>query len=243
MAKSKRNGAKCGSRPPHAPSNRSARSRDGARGRTEHGGIGALTWSGLVSIQRALSECSRSAELSRETHLSAERPGPQATPWVPRQEGDGGRPSDPGEPASQGSQTPVRVIAETVLERLRNRRDFVRVARHRRHQAMPGVIVQAAEWAPAVRERGPVGDMPRLRVGFTVSRKVGGAVVRNRARRRLRAAAERMLARHAACGHDYVLIGRRATPRRPFGELLADLETALKRLHLYKEPRAHGRAD
>lgn len=93
---------------------------------------------------------------------------------------------------------------------------------------MPGLVLQAAP-----REKAAAYAPPR--VGFTVSRKVGGAVVRNRAKRRLRAAAEEVLTEHAAPGHDYVLIGRGATPTRRYDALLKDLETALKRLHLYRE--------
>ena len=70
----------------------------------------------------------------------------------------------------------------------------------------------------------------RLRFGLTVSRKVGSAVARNRARRRLRAVAKRVLTEHAMPGRDYVLIGRAATLKRPHAELVADLETALRRL-------------
>lgn len=93
---------------------------------------------------------------------------------------------------------------------------------------MPGLVLQAAP-----REKSAGHAPPR--VGFTVSRKVGDAVVRNRAKRRLRAVAEAVLAEHGAPGHDYVLIGRAATPTRRYDALLKDLETALKRLHLYGE--------
>lgn len=74
-----------------------------------------------------------------------------------------------------------------------------------------------------------------MRYGLTVSRKVGGAVVRNRARRRLRAAACAVLAEHAAPGHDFVLIGRPATVDRPFPALLDDLATALRRVGAWRE--------
>lgn len=72
--------------------------------------------------------------------------------------------------------------------------------------------------------------MPPIRVGFTVSRKVGGSVQRNRARRRLRAAAEALMPAHAAPGHDYVVIGRAATVKRAFGALEGDIEAALRGL-------------
>jgi ribonuclease P protein component len=71
-----------------------------------------------------------------------------------------------------------------------------------------------------------------IRLGFTVTRKVGNAVQRNRARRRLRAASA-LMADHAAPGYDYVLIGRAGTLTRPFAELGEDLTTALKKLGLY----------
>jgi ribonuclease P protein component len=72
-----------------------------------------------------------------------------------------------------------------------------------------------------------------VRIGFTVSRKVGNAVARNRARRRLRAAVERVVGTHARGGQDYVVIGRAGTLRRPFCALVADLEAALRRLDSY----------
>ena len=67
-----------------------------------------------------------------------------------------------------------------------------------------------------------------MRVGFTVSRKVGNATRRNRARRRLRAAAGEVLPEHGRPGYDYVLIGRGATLDRPYAELVADLRAALR---------------
>ena len=111
---------------------------------------------------------------------------------------------------------------------LRRRADFLRAARARR-QAMPGLILQARRRA---RDEKAPGKAPGMRVGFTCSRKLGNAVTRNRARRRLRAVAREVLPRFGRPGWDYVLVGRRtATVTRPFGALMEDLERALKRIH------------
>lgn len=67
-------------------------------------------------------------------------------------------------------------------------------------------------------------------VGFTATRKVGGAVIRNRAKRRLREAARALLPFHAAPGADYVLIARMGTADRPWNRLLDDVKSALTRL-------------
>lgn len=69
-----------------------------------------------------------------------------------------------------------------------------------------------------------------VRVGFTASRKVGNAVLRNRAKRRLRAAAAQILSRQGKAGTDYVLIARGMTAERPFAALLDDLAGALRRI-------------
>jgi len=70
------------------------------------------------------------------------------------------------------------------------------------------------------------------RLGFTASRKVGNAVMRNRARRRMRAAASQCLDPRARRGHDYVLIARHNTATRDWPRLLSDLE---KMLGAYEE--------
>lgn len=113
------------------------------------------------------------------------------------------------------------------LARLKRRAEFLQVAGKGRRFAAPGLVLQAGP--PAPRNEAP----PAARVGFTASRRVGIAVERNRARRRLRAAADLILPEHAAPGRDYVLIARGETLKRPFALLLADLETALKRLGVW----------
>ncbi|GAA0586608.1 ribonuclease P protein component [Caenispirillum bisanense] len=120
--------------------------------------------------------------------------------------------------------------------RLKTRRDFLRVAGTRRKWVTPGFILQIAPQPAAPQEAaGPASardsDTAGLRVGFTTSRKVGNAVKRNRARRRLRAVADQILPQYAQPGFDYVLIGRAdATVSLPFDQMLHDLRWALKRL-------------
>ncbi len=70
-----------------------------------------------------------------------------------------------------------------------------------------------------------------IRVGFTVTKKVGDAVRRNRAKRRLREVARAVLPLYGVAGTDYVLIGRDGTLTRNFADLIADLKTALRKVH------------
>lgn len=88
---------------------------------------------------------------------------------------------------------------------------------------MPGFVLQAA---PVPAELA----LPSVRVGFTVSRKVGNAVARNRVRRRLREIARMVIPGQARSGLDYVLVGRQAALARDFATLREELVEALKRL-------------
>jgi ribonuclease P protein component len=69
-----------------------------------------------------------------------------------------------------------------------------------------------------------------IRVGFTATRRIGGAVVRNRARRRLKEAARLIAPLHARPGCDYVFLARGGTAGRPWTRLLDDMRTTLQRL-------------
>ncbi|MBW6506109.1 MAG: ribonuclease P protein component [Rhodobacteraceae bacterium] len=112
------------------------------------------------------------------------------------------------------------------LETLRVRPDFLRAASARR-QGTPGFLLQAR-----ARAVGEPADPAVVRVGFTCSKKVGNAVARNRAKRRLRALAREVLPLGARPGWDYVLVGRPgATIERAFEDLRADLARALAQIH------------
>lgn len=80
----------------------------------------------------------------------------------------------------------------------------------------------------------------QARFGFTVTKKLGGAVVRNRIRRRLKAAIGELVVRMADRQFDYVIVARDAALERPFVELVSDLELAFKRVHAGKS-RSGGR--
>jgi ribonuclease P protein component len=105
------------------------------------------------------------------------------------------------------------------MERLKRRRDFLAAATGA-SVSTPGFIIQE-------RRRGDCGP---VRVGFTVSRKVGGAVERNRLRRQLKELVRLSVTTGLNAGSDYVLIGRRAGLEIPFVKLTVDFAGALKRL-------------
>jgi ribonuclease P protein component len=106
------------------------------------------------------------------------------------------------------------------MQRLLRRQDFLAAARGR-SQAARGAVVQ-------LRRREDDGPP---RVGFTVTRKLGGAVERNRIRRRLKEAVRIAAAEHFRPGYDYVIVGRSAATERPFAKLVSDIIWAVDYLH------------
>jgi ribonuclease P protein component len=116
------------------------------------------------------------------------------------------------------------------LSTLKTRAEFLRI-RGGRRWSTPAFALETRS-----RPDGADGHGPRF--GFTISKKVGSAVVRNRIRRRLRALVSALDPTLVRAGHDYVLIARSGAADRSYGDLKADLEQALARVH---QPRAHGR--
>jgi ribonuclease P protein component len=122
-------------------------------------------------------------------------------------------------PPQAPTEVPALTAATSPLARLTRRAEFLRVASTGRKIAMPGLVLQVMKRA----------DQAPLRLGFTVTKKVGNAVIRNRTKRRLRAAARLLLGDAKLSGADLVLIGRDKTRARPFALLIDDLRQALTR--------------
>src|SRR6478672_4135171 len=153
--------------------------------------------------------------MSDEAHFPAEQPRPQAPARLPRAHGDAGRP--------QGAQRPPRARPQEAqrLETIRKRADFL-AANSGKRAAMPGFVL-------LVRDRKDADST--MRVGFTVTRKIGGAVVRNRMKRRFRALAREIVSVNGVPGADHVMIGRAKGIERDFASLRAELSGALEKLH------------
>ena len=104
---------------------------------------------------------------------------------------------------------------------LRKRKDFVRVAQKGLKMITSTVVIQAAQ---------NLSDKENIFVGYTTTKKIGKAHIRNRTRRRLRAAVRELFLQHAHTGYTYVLIGRYNTADCPFEKLKKDLKWGLKKL-------------
>src|SRR5437868_4422901 len=152
--------------------------------------------------------------MSDEAHFSAEQPRPQAASRIPRKDGDGRRP--------QGAERAPRPRAQEAqrLTTIKKRSDFL-AANAGRRAATPGFVL-------LVRDREDAD--PAIRVGFTVTKKIGGAVVRNRMKRRFRELAREIVPAKGFAGSDHVMIGRAKGVERDYSRLRSELEDALDSL-------------
>jgi ribonuclease P protein component len=118
------------------------------------------------------------------------------------------------------------------MERLKRRTDFRALAQAGARAPAKAFVLQALRREDAERDAKQDADqeLGPVRVGFTVSKRVGNAVKRNRVRRRLRELVRLKPETAFALGHDYALIGRQAALALPFGDMVRELDGALRRI-------------
>lgn len=131
---------------------------------------------------------------------------------------------------AKGPQSAALSWSQQTITTLQKRADFLRAARARR-QGTSSLLLQG-------RMRSETEPQAGIRVGYTCSKKVGNAVKRNHAKRRLREAARTVISELGRDGWDYVLIGKSSdTSERPFHLLLKDLRYALRKVHGETAPK------
>jgi ribonuclease P protein component len=152
--------------------------------------------------------------MSDEAHFPAKQSRPRTASRVPPPQLDGRRPQDPDRSPRPRPQEAQRLVT------IRKRADFL-AANAGRRAATTGFVL-------LVRDR--KDDDPAKRVGFTVTKKIGGAVVRNRLKRRFRALAREILPTNGYAGSDHIMIGRSSGIKRAFSDLRNDLARALEKV-------------
>jgi ribonuclease P protein component len=164
--------------------------------------------------------------MSDEAHFPAEQSCPQAASWFSGSQGNRRRSQDIGCSPRTRSQSPVGVNTGSHLKQaadlttISRRADFLAANRGLR-APMPGFVL-------LVRMR--EDNDPAMRIGITVTKKIGNAVVRNRMKRRFRALAREILPQAGFAGADHILIGRAGGIERDFGMLKVELTRALTKL-------------
>jgi ribonuclease P protein component len=155
-----------------------------------------------------------------EAHFPAQQPRAQAPPRLPHPLGDRFGPQDPCQPPFARPQVALGLSQEDAFTIIRRRADFL-AANGGARRAMPGFVL-------LVKKRDD-GD-PTIRLGITVTKKVGNAVVRNRMKRRFRALGRDLLGSQGIAGADLILIGRAGGIERDYGALRDEFGAALKKL-------------
>lgn len=145
--------------------------------------------------------------------------------------GASGGSSDAFACAENAASVPVSLTYPHQQARLKKRAQFLAIAAGGRKAIASTLVVQGS---PA-----RMGE-ESARVGFTVTKKTGNAVVRNRIRRRLRAATAECIARSGTAGWDYVVIGRNTALDAPYEVILRDLSYALRKVSRLDDPNPHG---
>lgn len=187
-------------------------------------------------------------EFRCETHISTKRPGAQKTARIPVAQRDQERHESPRTAPRKGPQEPLGLSLSSAsnpvqssehlipLGRLKKRAEFLRVRDGRTWRGKSLVLQARRRAAPSPRGSEPNCEM--VRFGFTATKRLGPAVTRNRARRRLKETVRLVASDHAKLGYDYVVIARHGALTQPFDLIQKELCQALEGIHREKPARA-----
>jgi ribonuclease P protein component len=151
--------------------------------------------------------------MTDEAHFSAEQPGSRPASRLSRPDGNPRRSRSDSRASCPWPEDTLRLIS------IEKRRDFL-AANTAKRVAMPGFVLLVRDRADGVETK---------RLGVTVTKKIGGAVVRNRMKRRFKALARDVIAADGYAGADHVLIGRAGGVERPYAQLKDELKRAIKK--------------